>query len=182
MGVVDTSAEFHKSIPAGQVISVSRADGSAIAIGDTVFAGDSVLLTESVGAVPSVKGMTVEQATATLGNVDLTVSGTSAKAFSSTVAEGLVISVKSAGGAIHPGGSVSLVISKGPELVAIPGVSGMTTAAAQQLLRDLGFTVTVMTDIPKKHWAQDWAEAGSTDPAEGTDVPKGSTVTLMGKI
>jgi hypothetical protein len=50
------------------------------------------------------------------------------------------------------------------------------------LLEDLGFSVTVVTEIPKKHWAQSWAEAGSTDPVEGTEVPKGATITLQGKI
>jgi serine/threonine-protein kinase len=182
IGVVDTSKEFHKSIPAGQVISASQADGSAISVGDTVYSGDSVLLTESVGKVPNVKGMTVEDATTALESVDLTVSGRTTQEFSSTVAAGRVISVTAAGGVIHPGGSVSLVVSKGPELVAMPGVSGMTIAAAKQLLEDLGFSVTVVTEIPKKHWAQSWAEAGSTDPVEGTEVPKGATITLQGKI
>jgi serine/threonine-protein kinase len=182
IGVVDTTKEFHKSIPAGQVISASRADGSAVAVGDTVYSGDSILLTESAGMVPNVGGMSVEDATAKLEAVDLTVSGRTTQEFSSTVAAGRVITVTAAGGVIHPGGSVSLVVSKGPELVTMPGVAGMTIAAAKELLEDLGFIVTVVTEIPKKHWTQSWAEAGSTEPAEGTEVPKGSTITLRGKI
>jgi len=182
IGVVDTTREFHKSIPSGQVISASHADGSAISVGDTVYSGDSVRLIESAGMVPNVGGMSVEDATAKLEAVDLTVSGRATQEFSTTVAAGRVISVVAAGGVIHPGGSVSLVVSKGPELVAVPGVSGMTIAAAKQLLEDLGFNVTVVTEIPKKHWAQSWAEAGSTDPSEGTEAPKGSTIALQGKI
>jgi serine/threonine-protein kinase len=182
IGVVDTTKEFHKSIPEGQVISASRADGSAVAVGDTVYSGDSILLTESAGMVPNVGGMSVEDATAKLEAVDLTVSGRTTQEFSSTVAAGRVITVTAAGGVIHPGGSVSLVVSKGPELVTMPGVAGMTIAAAKELLEDLGFIVTVVTEIPKKHWTQSWAEAGSTEPAEGTEVPKGSTITLRGKI
>ncbi len=182
IGVVDTTREFHKSIPAGQVISASHADGSAITVGDTLYSGDSVLLTESAGKVPNVKGMTVEDATVALESADLTVNGRTTQEFSSTVAAGRVISVTAAGGVIHPGGSVSLVVSKGPELVTMPGVSGMTIAAAKQLLEDLGFVVTVVTEIPKKLWDQSWAEAGSTDPVEGTEVPKGATITLQGKI
>ncbi len=182
IAVVDTAKEFHKTIAAGTVISVATADGSPIAAGDTVYAGESVIVTESVGKVPSVKGMTIEQATATLGTVDLTVKGKSVEEFSSSVAIGRVISVSSTSGVIRPGGSVSLVISKGPELVAVPTVTGLTIAAAQAALEELGFVVTVVTDIPKRHWAQSWAEAGSTDPAEGILIPKGSTVTLMGLI
>ena len=182
IGVVETSTEFHKTIPAGQVIAASHADGSPIAVGDTLYSGDSVLLTESAGKVPSVRGLTVDEATTALEAVDLTVSGRTTTEFSSTIPAGKVISVNAAGGTIHPGGSVSLVVSKGPELVAIPGVSGMTIAAAKLMLENLGFTVTVVTDIPRKLWDQPWAEAGSTDPSEGTDVPKGATITLQGKI
>jgi serine/threonine-protein kinase len=182
IGVVDTSKEFNKSIPAGNVIKVSHTDGTEIKVGDTVYAGDSVLLTESVGKVPSVMGMTIEEATATLATVDLTVNGRTTQEFSTAVEAGRVISVTSAGGAIHPGGVVSLVVSKGPELVTVPSVTGLTIDAAQKLLTGLGFSVTVMTDIPKSHWAESWALAAATDPAEGTEMPKGSAITLQGKI
>lgn len=182
IAVVDTAKEFHKTISAGTVISVSTAEGSPIAAGDTVYAGASVIVTESVGKVPDVNGMTVEQATSTLATVDLTVKGKSTEQFSSTVEAGRVLSVTSASGVIRPGGSVSLVVSKGPELIAVPSIAGMTIAAAQSALVDLGFDVIVDTDIPKRHWAQSWAEAGSTDPDEGTLIPKGSTVTLLGTI
>ncbi|CAB4633123.1 unannotated protein [freshwater metagenome] len=182
IGVVNTSKEFHKTIPAGQVLAASRADGSAITVGETFYAGDSVLLTESAGKVPSVSGLSVEQATAALEAVDLTVNGRSTEEFSSTFASGTVISVVAAGGIIHPGGSVSLVVSKGPELVAVPGVAGMTIAAAKLLLENLGFAVTVVSEIPIKHWDKSWAEAVSTDPIEGTEAPKGATITLQGKI
>jgi serine/threonine-protein kinase len=182
IGVVNTSKEFDKTIPAGEVLAASRADGSAITVGDTFFSGDSVLLIESAGKVPSVSGLTVAQATAALEEVDLTVSGRATEEFSSTFSAGTVIAVVAAGGVIHPGGSVSLVVSKGPELVAVPGVLGMTIAAAKALLENLGFSVTVLTEIPKKLWDQSWAEAVSTDPSEGTEAPKGAAITLQGKI
>ena len=182
IAVVETAKEFHTTISAGTVISVSTAEGSPIAAGDTVYAGDSVIVTESVGKVPNVTGMTVEQATATLATVDLTVKGKSGVKFSSSIPLDRVISITSTGGVIRPGDSVSLVISKGPELVAVPAVSGLTIAAAQAALEELGFTVTVVTDIPRRHWAQSWATADSTDPVEGSSIPKGSTVTLRGEI
>jgi serine/threonine-protein kinase len=164
------------------VISVTTADGAPIAVGDTVYAGESVIVTESVGTVPSVKGMTIEQATATLATVDLTVKGKPVEEFSSSIPLGRVISVTSTNGVLRPGGSVSLVVSKGPELIAIPSITGMTIAAALNALEELGFDVVVVTDIPKRHWAQSWATAESTDPDEGTLIPKGSSVTLAGTI
>ena len=77
---------------------------------------------------------------------------------------------------------MSLVVSKGPELIAIPSITGLTIAAALNALEELGFDVVVVTDIPKRHWAQSWATADSTDPDEGTLIPKGSSVTLAGTI
>jgi beta-lactam-binding protein with PASTA domain len=58
----------------------------------------------------------------------------------------------------------------------------MTIAAAKLLLENLGFAVTVVSEIPIKHWDKSWAEAVSTDPIEGTEAPKGATITLQGKI
>jgi beta-lactam-binding protein with PASTA domain/tRNA A-37 threonylcarbamoyl transferase component Bud32 len=182
IGVVETLAEFHPSIDSGTVISVSRPDGAAIAIGDTVYAGESVVVTESAGAIPNVKGMTVEQATTALEGVDLAVNSKGTEEYSTTIPAGRVISVASARGTIRPGDSVSLVVSKGPELIAIPDVTDMTIAAARDALEELGFDVTVDTDIPERLWGQSWAKAGSTDPSPGTEAPKGSTVTLRGAL
>lgn len=182
IGVVETLAEFHPSIDSGTVISVSRPDGTSIAIGDTVYAGESVVVTESAGAIPNVKGMTVEQATTALEGVDLAVNSKGTEEYSTIIPAGRVISVASARGTIRPGDSVSLVVSKGPELIAIPDVTDMTIAAARDALEELGFDVTVDTDIPERLWGQSWAKAGSTDPSSGTEAPKGSTVTLRGAL
>lgn len=182
IGVVETLSEFHPSIAAGTVISVANADGKGIATGDTVYSGESVVVTESAGKIPNVKGMTVEQATTALEAVELTVNNKGTEEFSTTVPTGRVISVSSTRGTIRPGDSVSLVVSKGPELITIPEVAGMTIAAARELLEGLGFTVSVETDIPERLWGQSWAKAGSTNPVAGTDSAKGSTITLVAAL
>lgn len=182
IGVVETLAEFHPTIDQGTVVSVARPDGNGIASGDTVYSGESVAVTESAGKIPNVKGMTVEQATTALEGVDLAVNSKGTEEYSTTIPAGRVISVASARGTIRPGDSVSLVVSKGPELIAIPEVAGMTIAAARELLEGLGFTVSVETDIPERLWGQSWAKAGSTNPTAGTDSPKGSTITLVAAL
>ena len=182
IAVVETLAEFNPTIDSGTVISVARPDGAAIAAGETVYSGESVVVTESAGAIPNVKGMTVEQATTALEGVDLAVNSKGTEEYSTTIPAGRVISVASTRGTIRPGDSVALVVSKGPELIAIPDVTDMTIAAARDALEELGFTVTVETDIPARLWGQSWAKAGSTDPASGTQSPKGSTVILRGAL
>ncbi len=177
--VVDTLRAFSKGVPAGQLVSVESEAGGAIKPGDTVYAGDKVTLTESIGKIPNVSGLSLADATATLKAVELTVSTTTTLEFSIDVPKGFVIGIQSTGN-IHPGDEVTLVVSKGPEMIDVPEVAGLTIAAARDLLKSLGFTVTVITDIPEKHWGQSWTTAIDTDPAAGTSAPMGSNVDLRG--
>ena len=62
--------------------------------------------------------------------------------YSDDVDEGDVISMDPpAGTTVHRGDTVSLVVSKGPELVEVPSVRGQGVAAATETLEDLGFEV-----------------------------------------
>ena len=72
--------------------------------------------------------------------------------------------------------SITLVVSVGPESIVVPSVFGYTQAAAVQEIEALGLkTVSVMV-------ANDGSYAAGcvvqTDPADGTAVEPGSTVTL----
>ena len=76
---------------------------------------------------------------------------------------------------LHRGDTVSLTVSKGPELVAIPGnLRAMGVEAATQLLEGLGFQVKV------EH-ADLYLGLGyvaSSSPSPGSMAPKGSLVIL----
>ena len=95
--------------------------------------------------------------------------------FSDQVAEGLVISQDPPTGVLHHGDPVTLVVSKGPQLVEIPGnLRAMGVDAATQLLQSLGFKVKV------EH-ADLYLGLGfvaSSSPGPGDTAPKGSTVIL----
>ena len=94
--------------------------------------------------------------------------------FSDHVAEGLVISQDPPTGVLHHGDPVTLVVSKGPELVQIPGnLRAMGVEAATQQLQSLGFRVHV------EH-ADLYLGLGfvaSSSPSPGDTAPKGSTIT-----
>ena len=96
------------------------------------------------------------------------------EAFSDTVAEGTVISQSPAGGAEVPRGSaVTIVVSKGPELVSVPDVSWTTTVAqASQVLRQRGLTPGTVSGPAE-------GTPKSTSPAFGTQVRKGATVNII---
>ena len=99
----------------------------------------------------------------------------SSEEHSSTVEAGRVIRQDPRTGEGKKGDTVNLVVSLGPEMVKVPGVRLKSAAEAQQLLEDAGFTVEVErnSDFPIP-----LDLASGTNPEEGKEAPKGSTVIL----
>ncbi len=96
------------------------------------------------------------------------------EAFSYTVPKGTVISQEPAQGTQgHRGDKVSIVVSKGPELVAVPDLVGKDTAAAEEELNSLGLHAKV-----NKYMGGFFGKIRFQDVDAGTKVPKGSTITL----
>ncbi|WP_246004923.1 Stk1 family PASTA domain-containing Ser/Thr kinase [Nocardioides marmorisolisilvae] len=94
--------------------------------------------------------------------------------FDDTITKGKVISQTPNTGQGVKGDEITLVVSKGPELFAIPHVRGLRTNDARQKLEDAGFKVKV-------HHSSLFVGANyvvTVSPGEGTMVPKGTTVTI----
>jgi serine/threonine-protein kinase len=93
------------------------------------------------------------------------------------VSSGLVIGTTPPRGTVVKKGSrVSVVVSSGPGIVALPNVIHKKSDAATKTLREKGFRPTVQTQ------SSDTVEAGlviSTDPAAGIEVQVGSPVTVF---
>jgi serine/threonine-protein kinase len=106
--------------------------------------------------------------------VGLSISGTS-ESFSDTVPSGVVISQSAPEGALRPGGSIALNLSKGEDLVDVPNVLGMTIAEAAAKLQSLGFGVTSNVDN-LNYWTKLSVE--SQNPTGGQRVKRGSTVAI----
>ncbi|NYD58490.1 serine/threonine-protein kinase [Nocardioides marinisabuli] len=95
--------------------------------------------------------------------------------FSDDVAAGDVVAQEPTGGTLFKGDTVTLTVSKGPELVEVPGVRAQGVDAARAQLESLGFVVQVEN-------ISDYLGLGyvfRTDPGAGELVPKGSTITLF---
>ena len=95
--------------------------------------------------------------------------------FSDDVDEGVVMSQSPKSGTLYKGDEVTLVVSKGPELVQVPRVIAQGVDAAKKKLQDLGFEVKVEN-------SNQYIGLGfvlNTDPGAGKKVPKGSTITLF---
>jgi serine/threonine-protein kinase len=95
--------------------------------------------------------------------------------FSDQVPEGRVISQDPPTGVLHHGDPVKLVVSKGPELVKVPGnLRAMGVEAATQLLQGLGFKV----EVEHADLYLGLGFVASSSPSPGDTAPKGSTVIL----
>lgn len=95
------------------------------------------------------------------------------EAFSDEVEKGQVISTRPPEGSkVQPGNEVVVVVSKGPDTVAVPDVAGMTVTEADEKLRAAGLTTSGVQGSPSK------LVVGS-NPRAGTQVKKGSGVTLI---
>jgi len=172
---------FSSKVVAGSVMGAYGLDEDdkqfALEEGTEYYDKGTVILVVSVGALPDVAGKSVDEAKSILADRDLTgVEG--AKTFSDTIEEGRVIRVeaKKKNGPISPGDEVLLVISRGPDLVAVPEVEGDTIAVAIDKLEAAGFKVDVRTLIPKDRWDEDFAVVASSEPGAGERLKRGSTV------
>ena len=152
--------------------------------GCQVLQGSEAEIRYSLGPVPDVTGDKLEDATATLKEVGLDVDST--EEYSGSVDKGRVIRMndREGGGSWRPGETVTLVVSKGPELFEVPSVVGMTRDKAKQALSDAGFTYTysgfwdavvnALTEV-----TQQKPISSATCNADGTSCAKGSTIELV---
>ncbi|KUK49393.1 MAG: Serine/threonine protein kinase [Actinobacteria bacterium 66_15] len=136
-----TRDENNAEIEKGLVIRTEPAAGA------TVPKGTSVVLYVSAGVeqveVPDVTGKTVANATAELEGIGLNVKTT--ESFSDTVAKGSVISQSpDANVVLKAGSTVTLEVSKGPEVIIVPDVRTMNEADAKKALTDAGLTPKVV--------------------------------------
>ncbi len=134
-----------------------------------------VIAREPLVAVPGVAGQDPFTAAATLSGAGFQVSVATAP--SDTVGKGGVIGTYPPEGTMLPRGTaITVLVSSGPNTVAMPSVVGMPRAAAEALLNQtlgLGVQVSLVNAGPTKKGL-----VVSQAPAAGTQVAKGSTVAI----
>ncbi|WP_217914464.1 Stk1 family PASTA domain-containing Ser/Thr kinase [Miltoncostaea marina] len=171
--VADVRTVESGTVPEGTVV------GTDPPAGEEVDEGSTVVVRVSGGpgevAVPDVLEMTEADATRALRQAGFEVrSRTEA---SDDVEEGLVISQDPAAEAqAAEGSTVTIVVSSGPEEVAVPDVRRRAQQDAEALLRDRDLEVRV-----EQRPSTDFAPGIviDQDPGPTARVPKGSTVTIV---
>ena len=132
--VLGVGREHHMSIAKGLVIEQSPATGE-------LEEGSTIELVISLGPpkvkLPSLVGLDLEAATTRLEAKDLFL-GTTTNRYS-LEPEGTVIEQSEARGKVVIGSEIDLVISKGPQPLEVPDVSGLPQGKALARLEDAGF-------------------------------------------
>jgi eukaryotic-like serine/threonine-protein kinase len=125
--------------------------------------------------VPEVAGKTQSAAMSSLKHAGLVASVRLAA--NARVPNGLVVgSTPPSGTVVKKGSQVSVIVSSGPGIVALPNVNNKKSGAATKILREKGFQPTVQKQ------SSDTVADGlvvSTDPAAGIEVQVGSPVTVF---
>jgi serine/threonine-protein kinase len=160
------------SSPIGQVYDHLGSDGTPIP------EGSAIELKVSLGSIPAVSGIDQAIAVTAIEATGLKISSIQQE-FSDTVAPGKAIGLVPQTKPLGAGGSVQLLVSKGPNVVVMPKVVGETVLAAKALLEGVGLTVIVNTDQLQSKWGI--VKVKRSSEAVGAKLKAGNSVTISTK-
>jgi eukaryotic-like serine/threonine-protein kinase len=166
----DLFPEASESIAEGRVTRISPAAGAAVKRGDEVKI--YVSTGKPIIGIPNVDpGTPYDQAKDTLKTAGFDTK--KVEQFSDDIDKDGVISIAPTGTA-RKGATITITVSKGPELVEVPEITtGTPSAEAKAKLEALGFEVKIV-----KHFGGVLDEVVGIDPPSGTKVPPGTKITL----
>ncbi|QTZ91505.1 Stk1 family PASTA domain-containing Ser/Thr kinase [Streptomyces auratus] len=162
--------EFSDEVAKGSVIRTDPVAGSKrrpdTAVGLTISRGPAV-------QVPGVLGSKRADAATTLRAAGFQVRFADQPVFSTQDKGTVARQTPAEGGKLGKGDTVTLTLSKGPEMIPVPDVTGKNVDDAKKQLTDLGFQVEV--DKPF-FFPQDTVDSQSVEA--GQKAPKGGTITI----
>lgn len=179
--IVEGTAEFSETVPAGSVISWQVQDNPSLVAGAQVLPDTAIVVTVSLGPAPrpapDLTNQTVDEATATLTGLQLVIARGEDE-FSSTIEAGRVVAQDPAPTTpVERGGTVTVRVSKGPDLVPIPDLTGLLYPAAQQALADAGFAVNSLLGTTEGVFVS--ISVAGTETQAGATFPRGTGVDLI---
>jgi len=172
----ETTEEVRKRKKASKRVRRNRKIAGALAVAVGAVGWYVLIGPGSRVVVPSTVGATQAEVSAALDPLGLT-SIVAEKQFSEEIPEGHVIqSIPEGGGRIDQGGTVKLIVSKGPERFTIPSLSGLMPEAATNLLKKLPVSIQPLveefsTTVPKGYVID-------SNPASGEKVKRNALVVI----
>lgn len=170
MALGTVTEKFDDQAAAGSVLSQDPAAGTparhGTPVGITVSKGPQPL------PVPSVVRKKGDDAVAAIEAAGLTAKVAPDRVFDRNVPEGAVVSQTPADGTLTRGGTVTLTLSKGPKMVAVPSFIGKQAAEAEQALKKLGF------EVRRNNILGGFFGTVRDQSPVNREVPEGSVVTI----
>lgn len=163
--------EFSDDVPKGFVITTDPSSGT------TLRAGSAIALTVSKGApvdVPDVTGEDLSDARSDLAEAGLTVKIATTRVNSEYDAGQVARQSLAPDSQAADGDTITLTLSKGPEMIEVPDVTGDSVDDAKSALEEAGFQVDEDRGILGL-----FGDTVKRQSVEGGDTaPKGSTITI----
>jgi serine/threonine-protein kinase len=179
--VIEAPPVFSETVPAGTVVSWQVQDDAALVAGAQVLPETTIVVTVSKGPeprpAPDLTNQTVDEATATLEDLQLVIAQGEDE-FSDSIEVGRVVSQEPSPTTPVPrDGTVTVRVSKGPDLVPIPDLAGQTYQQAQQSLSDAGFTIDSLLGTTEGTFVS--ISVGGDEVQAGATFPRGTGVDLV---
>jgi serine/threonine-protein kinase len=178
---IEEPAEFSEEIPAGSVIRWQVQGDAALTAGAQVLPDTVIVLTSSLGPeprpAPDLTNLTAAEATAALDALQL-VTAQGEDAFSSDIEVGRVVTQNPPPAtAVERGGTVTFQVSKGPELVVFPDLTGLGYPAAEAALIEAGYVVGSLLGTTEGTFVA--ASVAGDEVQAGATFPRGTGVDLI---
>lgn len=179
--LVEGDAVFSETVPVGIIVSWTVPSVPGAVAGDTVTKGTTVQVIASAGpaprTVPNLTGFSLADATAAVQALDLVIAQ-GPDEFSDTIPAGQVMRQDPGpDAALQIGATVTVVLSKGPDLVTIPSLAGLDYNGIVAALQNAGFTIGTAsgdTNLQLTGVAVNGVQVGA-----GQQFPRGTKVDLF---
>lgn len=168
---VGSTKNFFSDSPAEEAFGLSAEPGAILNEGSVVD------LFVSVGPLPDVAGLPIAEATALLEEAGLTFD--QLEVFDNSVPAGSAVRLVLSETPLPEDGTVTLEVSKGPEIVIMPNVVGETIEAAKILLENLGLRVVIDTNQLSSNFGI--AKVKRQTPPSQTELRVGDSVTIVSR-
>jgi serine/threonine-protein kinase len=127
--------------------------------------------------VPSVVGGSFDEAVNVVSPLGLTAVVVENRFDEEIPKSKIIESIPAGGGKVDAGGTVKLVVSKGPERYAVPMTTGLTPEAAQAALKKFPLLVGTVNEVFNSEIPKGFVI--STSPASGASVKRDTTIDLL---
>ena len=172
--------EYSEDVPAGVIIRWAVTSQPTLVAGQEVIKGTAVDTFVSQGptprVVPDLTGMSIESATSALTDIQLTINRGDDQ-FSTVAAGGVATQSPAAGESLARGTAVTVAISKGPDLVAVPQLLNLKFDKVGPAIVNSGFVLGAVTGNTRGFPIAIYVAGQPV--AVGQLLPRGTTLDLI---